>query len=522
MPDENTGLPLEALQEMKPAETPQPEPEPEAQEEPPADEVSAEVEPAPVPAPAPKSTKAAAQTPAQKARYSKADTSKGARRMMYTILALLIFVMLFGAMDGYLAFIKIPALGKTIELANAKIKEANNKLSQMTEEKNTITSDRDKLIKTKTKLEGDLDTRAKEISALNEKTDGLTKKRTELESDVAKLIEEKTQVEEDLAKLDKDYKKIDEDFKGAVDKAHELENTKDELNKKLANIQKMYDDLKSGIALQRKASNAKKLEWETEYKDKYAPAALKVVEQFNQLANALKEGMNYKTYRDMLKELEVPYEEFKMPLTEISYNNPSFKLITSAYNNYRNVSERWKNIVLANPGEEKWRDKIFKLENPVTTNRPWADQIQELWRDAVASTVMAGLLIENMESFPEKCIVCDGKEKVACLTCSGNGKCVACTGTGYNDKNGPCAVCNASGKCPMCLGLMFIPCKICIMRNTELEKAMKSEAKPETPPTPEAPKEETPKTTEPPKEQPPETPKEEAPKEETPPDHEGH
>jgi hypothetical protein len=69
---------------------------------------------------------------------------------------------------------------------------------------------------------------------------------------------------------------------------------------------------------------------------------------------------------------------------------------------------------------------------------------------------------------------------------------------------------------------MVLPCKICIMRNIELEKTMKSEAKPETPPVPEAPKEEAPKTTEPPKDQPPETPKEETPKEEIPPEHDGH
>ena len=507
MPDENTGFPLEALKEMKPAETPQPEPALQAEQ--PAQE--------PTPTSAPTSGKPAVQTPGPKPRYSKADTSKGARRLTYMVLALLIFVMLFGAMDAYLAFFKIPALGKTIDKANAKIKEAGTKLSLMTAEKDTVTSEKNKLIEKKSKLEGELDVRGKEVTTLNEQNDTLTRKRTELESDVAKLTEEKSKAEEDLTKLDKEYKKMDEDYKNAVDKNHELESTKEEQNKKIENLQKQYDDLKSGLALQRKASNAKKLEWETEYKDKYAPAALKVVEQFNQLANALKEGMNYKTYRDMLKELEVPYEEFKMPLTEISYSNPSFKLITSAYNNYKDVSERWKNIVRVNPGDEKWRDKIFKLENPVTTNRPWADQIQELWRDAVASTVMAGLLIENMESFPEKCIVCDGKEKVTCLTCSGNGKCVACTGTGYTDKNLPCVFCNASGKCPICLGLMVLPCKICIMRNIELEKAMKSEAKPVTPPTPEAPN--TPET---PKEQPPKTSNEEPPKEETPPEHEGH
>ncbi|HLD35204.1 MAG TPA: hypothetical protein VJC37_00620 [Planctomycetota bacterium] len=515
MPDENTGIPLDALQEMKPAETPQPEPEPEPQAEPSTDEVQA-----PAPAPAPKSVKTAAQTPAQKARYSKADTSKGARRMVWMILVLLLFVLLFGASNVYQAFFNIPSMKSKIDQANAKIKEASNILSQVTEEKNSLILERDKLIKAKTKLEGDLDIRAKEIKSLNEQNDTMTRKRTELEGDIAKLIDEKALVEEDLSKANKDYKKVEEDFKKAVDKAHELENTIEELNKKVIAIQKQYDDLKSGTALQRKAENAKRLEWETEYKDKYTPAALKVVEQFNQLANALKEGMNYKTYRDMLKELEVPYEEFKMPLTEISYSNPSFKLITSSYNNYKNVSERWKNIVQANPGDEKWRDKIFKLENPVTTNRPWANQIQELWRDAVSSIVMAGLLIENMESFPDKCIVCNGAENVTCLTCNGNGKCVSCAATGYTDKNVPCTVCNASSKCPICLGIGLLPCKICILKNMELEKTVKSQAKPETPPTQETPKEDAPKTTEPIKEQPPETPTEETPKEEAPPEHE--
>jgi len=511
MPDENTGFPLEALKEMQPTETPAPEAEPET--ETPA--------PEPTPTSAPKSLKPAAQAPGQKPRYSKADTSKGARRLTYIVLTLLVFVLLFGAMDAYLAFFNIPALKNKLNEANGKIREAGKSLSQMTEEKNTVTSDRDKLVKTKTKLEGELEIKGKEITGLNESNDTLTRKRTELEGDVARLTDEKAKVEEDLTKLDKDYKKMEEDFKGAVDKAHELENTREELNKKLTNIQKEYDDLKTGQALQQKASDAKKQEWLAEYTEKYSPVALKMAEQLNQLANALKEGMNYKTYRDMVKELEVPYEEFKMPLTELSYRNPSFKLINSAYNNYKEVSGRWKNIVAANPNEEKWRDKIFKLENPVATNRPWADQIQELWREAVASTVMAGLLVESKEVFPDKCIVCDGKEKVTCLTCSGNGKCVACTGTGYNDKNAPCAFCNASGKCPICLGLMVLPCKICILRTIELEKAAKAAAKVE-PPAPEAPKEEAPKATEPPKEQPPEAPKEEEPKEETPPEHEGH
>ena len=515
MSDENTGLPLEALQGMTtPETTPQEESVPE--EEPSTDEVQAPFEEQP--APAPKSVKPTPQAPGAKPRYSKADTSKGARRLTYIVFVLLIFVLLFGASNVYLSFFNIPALKGKIDQANAKIKEAGKQLSEMTADRDSIISERDKLTKNKAKLEGELDIRNKEIKSLNEQNDTMTRKRTELEGDIAKLIDEKATVEEDLSKLDKDYKKVEEDFKNAVDKTHELENAKEELNKKVVSIQKQYDDLKTGIALQRKADNAKKLEWETEYRDKYAPAASKVAEQFNQLANALKEGMNYKTYRDMLKELEVPYEEFKMPLSEISYSNPSFKLITSAYNNYKNVSERWKNVVLANPGEEKWRDKIFKLENPVTTNRPWADQIQELWRDAVASTVMAGLLIENMESFPDKCIVCDGKEKVNCLTCNGNAKCVSCAGTGYNDKNVPCVACNTSGKCAICLGLGLLPCKICILKNIELEKAMKSESTP----APEAPKEETPEMTEPPKEQPPEIHEEETPNDENPPEHEGH
>ncbi|MBI5779770.1 MAG: hypothetical protein HZA49_10025 [Planctomycetes bacterium] len=516
MPDDNVGLPLDALKEMQPAETPpapqeEPVPAPEA-EQPAMPEAEAPVpESAPkLTRPTPKSIKPAPQTPEQKARYSKADTSKGARRLTYIVLVLLIFVLLFGGLNGYQSFVNIPALKGKIDEANAKIKEASKTLSLMTEEKNTLSSDKDKLLKTKTKLEDDLGARGKEITGLKEDNDTLTRKRTELEGDVTRLTDEKTLVEENLSKMDKDYKKMEEEYKGAVDKTHELESGQDELNRKISDLQKKIDDLTAGQALQQKSSDAKKQEWLAEYTEKYSPVALKMVEQLNQLANALKEGMNYKTYRDMVKELEVPYEEFKMPLTELSYRNPSFKLINSAYNNFKSVEERWKSIVRANPGEEKWRDKIFKLENPVATNRPWADQIQELWREAVASNVMAGLLIESREAFPDKCIVCDGKEKLTCLTCSGNGKCVACTGTGYNKDNAACTFCNASGKCPICLGLMVLPCKICILKNTELGKAAKSEASP----APTAPKEEAPKTTEPPKE--------EAPKEETPPEHEGH
>jgi hypothetical protein len=212
----------------------------------------------------------------------------------------------------------------------------------------------------------------------------------------------------------------------------------------------------------------KRQEWETEYA-KYAPGAQKIVEELNKVATSLKEGVNIKTFKQIIKEAEIPYEEFKITLNASSSNYPSFQLISFAYDSYKETVDRLQNIKRLTPptiDETKWGDKILKLENPLSANRPWMDYIQELWKDAISANQMAGLLVANKETPPGKCIACGGKGKITCIKCNGTAICFDCEGRGYiqhKKETINCIACESSGKCPACLGRTTVPCKVCLI-----------------------------------------------------------
>jgi len=452
MENENNSLPLDGLKKMEEKTSEQP---------------SSTTTPPP------------AQTPSKFAKKPVlVDTSKAARRLTWIILAETILLLALGGLDGYLAFVKIPASDKTIESLNGKIRDCNSTITQLNNAKGELESGIIKLKKDKINLEGSLDSQAKKIKSLEDEIESVSKAKQELEQKASQLGNDKTKLEEDIANLQKEHSQLEQSFKDAVNQKNELEKAKGEVEKNLTALQKEYNTLKVLLAKQQ--------EWEAEYA-KYASGALKIVEELNKVANLLKDGVNIKSLTQIVKESEVPFEKFKPTLNADWTNCQSFKLISSAYVNYKESLERLKSIKRTAPpttDETKWSDKILKLENPLSTNRPWMDHVQELWRDAIYSTQIAGLLIENKETYPEKCIVCEGKGQITCIKCNGNGYCFNCEGKGYfkyNKETVPCNACEASGKCPACLGKTTVPCKFCPVNSSPTTPKIPSE----TPKTPE-------------------------------------
>ncbi|MFH0888305.1 MAG: hypothetical protein V1871_03760 [Planctomycetota bacterium] len=437
----------------------------------------------------PTTTPSPAQTPS---KFSKkpvlVDTSKAARRLTWIILIETVLLLALAGLDVYLAFVKIPSLTKANESLNEKIKAANSNVSQLNEDKGKLESDIIKLRKDKINLEGLSASQTTKIKSLEEEMSSISKAKQELEQKAAQLGDDKTKLEGDIANLQKDYNKLEQDSKDAVDQRNELEKTKGKIETDLADLKKEYDVLKEQIDSQKKAVLVRQQEWETEYV-KYTAGALKIVDELNKIASSLKEGVNIKSLSQVIKESEVPFEEFKPTLNADLTNCQSFKLISLAYNNYNETLERLKSIKKTNPhtpdeDEIKWSDKILKLENPLSTNRPWMDHVQELWNDAVYATQIAGLLIGNKEAYPEKCPVCGGKEQITCIKCNGNAYCPDCEGKGffrYNKETVCCNACEASGKCPVCLGKTTIPCKFSLMNKNYPPMPKTSSDIPKTP-----------------------------------------
>ncbi|MDI6732916.1 MAG: hypothetical protein QME51_01835 [Planctomycetota bacterium] len=424
-------------------------------------------------------------------RYEKADTSKVSRRLTYIILFETILILALAGLDGYFAFVKIPELNKTYEKAKGRIKDQQTEMDDLTQQLKNSQSDASKLKKNINKLEDTIDERDEKVKSLEEENLSLTKKAKDLAKEIALLTEMKDKLEDDLSTLEEDYKQLNTNFKDAVNQRAESEKSIEQLNKKLADLQKEYDEFKVAINLKQKATAAKREKESLEY-EKYAPSALRMVDKLNKVADSLKEGVTLKTFSQIIKDLEIPYEEFKITLNETSYNYISFKLLSSSYDIYRDTVGRWKNIARLNPGKEKWVDKVLKLEKPLTSDRPWGDQIQHLWQDAIMATQMAGLLIENKESFPEKCILCENTEKLPCFICNSTGKCFHCNGEGFikqQKENIPCVSCTASGKCSACLGQTTVACKMCILKGQSKIEEQQTEPPAETPPSPPPPPE---------------------------------
>lgn len=445
-------------------------------------------------------TPSPAQTPSKFAKKPVlVDTSKAARRLTWIILIETVLLLALAGLDVYLAFVKIPSLNKVNESLNEKIRAANSNVSQLNDDKGKLESDIIKLRKDKINLEGLLDSQTTKIKSLEEEMASISKAKQELEQKVTQLSDDKTKLEGDIANLQKDYNKLEQDSKDTVNQRNELEKTKGKVEKDLADLKKEYDVLKEQIDSQKKAMLVRQQEWEAAYV-KYTDGALKIVEELNKVANSLKEGVNIKSLNQIVKESAVPFEEFKLTLNTDMTNCQSFKLISFAYDNYKETLERLKSIKRTDPqttDETKWSDKILKLENPLSTNRPWLDHIQELWTDAIYATQIAGLLIGNKEAYPEKCPVCGNKGQITCIKCNGNGYCHDCESKGffrYNKETVYCNACEASGKCPICLGKTTVPCKFCLMNKNYPPIPKTSSEIPKTPePTKDTPPTEQPK-----------------------------
>jgi predicted nucleic acid-binding Zn-ribbon protein len=432
-------------------------------------------------------------------RRSKVDTSKGARMLTYMVLVEFIVILVIGGFNIYMRFFQIPALNKEIGNRGDKIKEANSRIEQLNIMTGNLSAEKSKLTSELNDTKDISEGQAQQIKILEEEKTFLSQAKQEAEQKLTQIMDEKVHLEAEFAEIQTTHKNLERNYKEVVDSKAEMEKSLERVQKEKDKIKKEYDTLKEGIDLQTKAAYAKKEEIEKEY-EKYAPASLKVVEELNKIALSLKEGITIKTYNSLVKGLEFPYEAFKMVLNENSYNYLSFKLISSSYDNYKEVLERLKTIVnISRVLKEgiKWSEIILKLENPIVTQRPRLDSVQELWHEAVAFTQVGGFLVENKEEFSEKCIFCEGREKITCLKCAGSGNCIKCDGQGHI-KERLCIFCQGLGKCPICSGRTFVPCKVCQLYADVCKKAMSKSRQGRT-------EEPSPKASETPPEPPPET-----------------